>query len=74
MVGVSGIRSIKVAYRVIEIRRGPSSRAPGSRPPTWRAMARTPAMSPLCPYWSQGLAALIALLGDQSSERWDLLA
>jgi hypothetical protein len=53
MAGVSGIRSIKVAYRVIEIRRGPSSRAPGSRPPTLWAMGKdarhVPAVSPLVP-------------------------
>jgi hypothetical protein len=54
MVGVSGIRSIKVAYRVIEIKRGAIVARPGQPSADRVAMARTPDMSPLCPHWSPG--------------------
>jgi hypothetical protein len=65
---VSGIRSIKVAYRVIEIRRGAVVARPGQPSADLVGYGKDARHVPAGP---QGIAALIALLGDQSSERWD---
>jgi hypothetical protein len=70
MVGVSGIRSIKVAYRVIEIKRGAIVARPGQPSADLVGYGKDARHVPTGP----GIAVLIALLGDQSSERWDLLA